>query len=390
MKTVDEALVQTAKEAVRVEPTGERLAADGGPRAVGGVVLAGVHSWAKSGFDACCPRPLLPVLGRPLIGHVLSWLGGQGVERVTVCANSDTAALQSRLGDGSVYGLSLNYYADVMPRGPAGCLRDAMLAMEEEHCVVSDATTVTRLDVADLMRRHWQSGAALTMVLRVPEGAPRTLHSLEPVGIYVASRAAAEEVSPHGYQDIKEALVPRLNRCGLHVEPYVIGPGEAMRVSSPETYMALCASLVAGAIAAEVVSGGYRRLETALVHERAVIEPGARISGPVVIGPDCRVRKGAALLGPVSLGAGCEVAAQAVVSGSFVWDGCRIGEQAYVDRCVLVSRSQVQAGLVLRKTVWLGERGSRRRRAAGAEAPLPVWPADLSMSSEALPARGRV
>ena len=114
---------------------------------VQGVVLAGVHAWGNCFLEYAIPRPLIPMVDRPLVAHPLGWLRDGGIPSASICANSDTAFLRRRLGNGCSWGISLDYYEDVMPRGPAGCTRDAVIQNGCATLVVVEATTVPQLSL---------------------------------------------------------------------------------------------------------------------------------------------------------------------------------------------------------------------------------------------------
>ena len=171
---------------------------------VHGVVLAGVHAWGNFALEHALPRPLIPVAGRPLIHHTLSWLRHAGILSASICANSDTSVLRRCLGNGHALSLSLDYYEDVMPRGPAGCARDSVIYNDCSTFVVMDATIVPRIDLLRLVEAHQESKAALTVVVTSSHSdGVRSCALLAPAGIYVFSPPALESIPADGYQDIR-------------------------------------------------------------------------------------------------------------------------------------------------------------------------------------------
>src|SRR5512143_2511861 len=90
-----------------------------------GVILAGQYAaWKEAKFDALCPRPLLLVANQPLVSYALLWLS-DGLHEVTVCANRDTPTVGDRLQEYVPPDLEIELLEDPVPRGPAGCVRDA-------------------------------------------------------------------------------------------------------------------------------------------------------------------------------------------------------------------------------------------------------------------------
>jgi NDP-sugar pyrophosphorylase family protein len=290
------------------------------------IVLAGTHPWRASSFEALSVRPLVPVALSPLIHYSLRWLREGGIRRATICANHASSAVEAVLGDGAAQDMELSYYRDETPRGAAGCVRDAGLAAGSDTVVVVDGASVPTVDLENLLAAHRGSGAALTAVVhrdrsrRVPPS---------PGGVYVLERRVLEQVPGSGYQDIKEFLIPRLHRLGEVVAAYESG-GSCPRVLDARTYLA-----VNQWVLEQRVREGPEGVDDLLAHPSASVEPGARLVGPVQLGPGVRVGAGATIVGPTSIGAGATVGSGALVARSVLWNRCRVGEGSVVHGCVL-------------------------------------------------------
>ncbi len=312
---------------------------------VSGIILAGTHVWGECMLDQVVPRPLVPLGGRPLICHILDWMASGGLGDVTVCANSDTALFRECLHDGRCSGIEVNYAEDILPRGPAGCIRDAAARGGQDTFVVVEGATVPTLDLDELLAAHRQTQAALTIVL-APEREGQG--SGTPVGIYVVEADAIGMVPEHGFWDLKERLIPDLHRSGRRVGTVVAGPGLPPRVTDAKSY------LVANAWTTEVlVRGGGECLlagtdGSAGSPGASGVAPSASLVGPVWIGPRSVIGRGAIIIGPTSIGADCEIEAGAVISRSSIWDRCRVGEGAIVDHSIVTVGTSVEPQAVLR------------------------------------------
>ena len=309
-----------------------------------GIVLAGSHHWGDGAFERVLRGPLLPVAQTPLICYSLEWLNAGGVRQAVLCANSSTPAVRDYLGDGAAMGVSLEYFEDHEPRGPAGCARDAALLSTAETFVVVEGTLVPSLDLAELLRTHRASGVGATIVVEVDRrgggdgrGRPRL-----PGGIYVFERRVLEGIAPRGYQDIKQGLLERLHAAGEHVAMHEV-QGLSPRVLDYGSYTSVSRWLITRAIKRPTFLADYTRVGDGLHHPTASVHPTARLVGPVLLGPGARVEAGAVLVGPTSVGAGSVVGAGALVSRALVWDHCTIGEAAIVDASMLADHSTVAA-----------------------------------------------
>lgn len=324
------------------------------------VILAGVHAWGGGIFERIIPRPLIPIVGQPLLVHTLNWLRDGGVARANVCANSDTPTLWRRIGDGCGYGIPVEYYEDITPRGPAGCVRDSVVGSDAETLLVVEGSLLPLIDLGELLRAHRDSRAAMTVVAATdgPEiGQGRG--PLRPVGLYVLSRSVLPHIPATGYQDIKETLIPRLHAHGEYVATHVVKGHAAARVSGVGSYLAISAWAVEQMSVLDELPPGFERRGEAIIHESVVVDQSSRLIGPMFVDRDSRIDSGAIVVGPATVGMGCQLGAGSVVSRSVLWAGCEVGQRATVDCCVLTDGASIASGRAVRNAVHIESEHSR-------------------------------
>jgi NDP-sugar pyrophosphorylase family protein len=319
---------------------------------VRGIVLAGCHSWGESDLERVISRPLLPVGSRPLICHALDWLRAGGIANCSICANSETLLYRRCLRDGDCLGIRLDYVEDVMPRGPAGCARDAALQSDDETFVVVEGAGIPRVDLNTLLAAHEESQAALTVVVdsAYSEGRSRGA-DVEPTGIYVFSAAALEAVADGGYQDIKEGLIPTLHQRGQKIVTVVAPADGPPRVTDGASYLAANMWATRQLVSEASRLTGHRKVGDAWIHSSANVHPTARFVGPVWVGPRTVIGPNAMIVGPTTIGADCHVCGHAVITRSAVWDSCCVEQGAMIDQCILTVEATVERDLVVRNTV---------------------------------------
>lgn len=307
-----------------------------------GIVLAGTFPWANSAFDRLSPRPLVPVAQRPLIAYSLMWLQAGGIQHVAVCSNRNSRALQDKVRRQFSSDLDLTYLEDPMPRGAAGCIRDAALASDSQTLVVTDGAAIpTSIDVHALLEAHAASGAAVTVVVYHEPRAVGHTPLQVPAGIYVLDRAALEPVAKHGFVDIKEHLIPSLVRAGKRIVTFAVHD-EVPRVLNAETYLA-ANEFATQRLTIDSLPPGYVMHGEAIVHETAVVGPDVRFVGPVAIGEGSSIESGAILVGPTSIGQDVRIGAGALVSRSAIWRRARILNNAAVDRSIIADDGVVES-----------------------------------------------
>lgn len=312
-----------------------------GTPAVRGLVLAGVHQWVNSSIDGWCPRPLLPVADSPVICYSLRWLRDAGVRDITICANSDSRPVRHLLADGQAWGLDLRYFEDLTPRGPAGCVLDSGRAWPAREVVVVEGCVVPSFDLQPVLDAHRARGALLTVVVAKDQSADGVSGGWSsPTGVYVFSQRALAAIPSTGYQDIKEALIPRLHSARGLVAVFEV-TAHCPGVRDFESYVEANDEMLARLAAGSLQLDEYGERGSAHVHSTAEVAEDVRLAGPVLIGPGTHVARGAVLIGPTVLGESCRIGPRAMVCRSVVWDHCDVGSGALVDRCVVVSGVRV-------------------------------------------------
>jgi NDP-sugar pyrophosphorylase family protein len=346
--------------------------------------LAGSYARGRSAFDQLVPRPLLPIVHAPVVVYPLRWLADAGVPGATVCANSAARDVRRVLEETANLRLQLDFSEDWMPRGAAGCARDASLRTNARTFVVVDGTTIPRLDLSALLDQHIRRQAAATVVVHLESLGDNAVSSLSPSGIYVFDRSALEHVSGQGFQDIKEALIPKLHQVDARIGVFK-GHGASPRIYDAESYLRANRWAISRMACDGSVPEGYRLHGESFVHTSSEISPRARLVGPVVLGPGVTVEEQATVVGPAAIGANSVVERGAVISRSVAWSSCRVGGESLVDRCLLSDAAVVAQGATLYGTLKIGSsKPAARPQAASwsfsriwAEAGLRIRPADV-------------
>src|SRR6266545_3913103 len=125
------------------------------------VVLAGGKGTRLKPFTMTIPKPLLPLGDVPILDVVLRQLGASGVDHVILTLGHMAPLFRSHFGDGSSYGLRLEYLLESEPLGTAAPLR--ALRDPPEDFLVMNGDLLTDLSYSDLLASHRNSGAAGTI-----------------------------------------------------------------------------------------------------------------------------------------------------------------------------------------------------------------------------------
>lgn len=110
-------------------------------------------------------KPALPVLGKPLVGYVAEYLAKHGVTEAVVNLHHRPESVRQALGDGSQFGLHLEYVFEPAILGTSGGLDNARQFFQDETFVVVNGKIITDIDLNAAIETHRRRQALATLVL---------------------------------------------------------------------------------------------------------------------------------------------------------------------------------------------------------------------------------
>jgi NDP-sugar pyrophosphorylase family protein len=98
---------------------------------------------------------------------------------------------------------------------------------------------------------------------------------------------------------------------------------------------------------AELPAADYLIQDEVAVHRTAIVEPGALLKGPLIIGADCFIASGSLLRGGCWLDANCIIGPGAELKTSFVFSGSKLAHFNFVGDSVLGHGVNLEAGSIV-------------------------------------------
>ena len=165
-------------------------------------ILAGGLGTRLKARTGDLPKPMAPVLGRPVLEHLVALCQRHGFTRIALLVHYGSGAIQDHFGDGARWGVQLSYCTEITARGTAGALLDALPCLEDCFLVLY-GDTYADIDLARLWQAHAASGAQATLVLH-PNDHP---HDSDLVEVDALSRVKAVHAYPHPESSVHRNLV---------------------------------------------------------------------------------------------------------------------------------------------------------------------------------------
>src|SRR4051812_31269544 len=125
------------------------------------VVLAGGEGTRLRPYTAVLPKPLMPIVDRPVLDIVLRQLRAAGVEQVTIATGYLAELIEAFCADGRAYALKIDYFREREPLGTVGAL--ATIDGLDEPFLVMNGDVLTDMSYEDFFTAHLVSGAAATI-----------------------------------------------------------------------------------------------------------------------------------------------------------------------------------------------------------------------------------
>jgi len=112
-------------------------------------------------------KPAIPFLGKPLVGYVAEYVARHGFQDVIVNLHHQPDSVKRALGDGSEYGVNIEYTLE-SPNilGTSGALDNARALLNGDTFLIVNGKIITDIDISDALKTHRESGALATMVLK--------------------------------------------------------------------------------------------------------------------------------------------------------------------------------------------------------------------------------
>jgi dTDP-glucose pyrophosphorylase len=129
------------------------------------VLMAGGTGMRLRPLTEKTPKPMLPVGGRPLLETVLGQVRDAGFSRVLMAVSYRAEVIEEHFGDGSRFGVDIEYLHERRPLGSAGALRLAAAELDRPF-VVMNADLLTNVKLAALMRFHCEEHNVVTVGVR--------------------------------------------------------------------------------------------------------------------------------------------------------------------------------------------------------------------------------
>jgi mannose-1-phosphate guanylyltransferase/phosphomannomutase len=355
------------------------------------VVMAGGFGTRLRPLTEKLPKPMALVANRPMMEHVIRLLAKEGIRDLEVLLYFYPEKITSYFGDGSRWGMRINYIGAEADYGTAGAVKMAEERLDGTFLVIS-ADIITDFDLSKAFEFHRERKAAATIVLtRVPnplqygivltEEDGRIVRFLEKpswgevfsdtinTGIYIIEPEVLSLIPEKKNFDFSKNLFPAMLSRGDSLLGY-IAEGYWKDVGNLSEYLNVHLDILAGKAAIEF-EGKKAGAGNVWIGENTHVEYTTELKN-VVIGNNCSISGGAVVENSV-LGDGCSVEDGAVVQSSVVWPRTKIHKGARLLENIIGSDCEIKGRAFLAERAVISDH-CRIGTEAVVKANVKVWP----------------
>jgi mannose-1-phosphate guanylyltransferase len=305
------------------------------------------------------PKPMVPILGKPVMEYLIEHLARHGVTEIMVNVAWHHHKIEEYFGDGHRWGVQIGYsyegvreHGDILPRpfGSAGGMRriQDFSGFFDDTTLVLCGDALIDLDITAALAEHRAQGALASLVaLDVPRadvssygivvaGTDGRIESfqekpqpsearstLASTGIYIFEPAVLEKIPSGQVYDIGSQLFPQLvaQKLPFYAQNRPFNWIDIGRVSD---YWSVLQRVLRGEVAQMNMPGRQVRPGIWVGLNTSVAWDQVRIEGPVYIGSSVRIEPGATITGPCWIGHGSHIRTGARVVRSILFEYTRI------------------------------------------------------------------
>ncbi|MGB5635028.1 MAG: mannose-1-phosphate guanyltransferase [Waterburya sp.] len=345
------------------------------------VLMAGGSGTRLRPLTCDLPKPMVPVLNRPIAEHIINLLKRHKITEIIATLYYLPDIMRDYFQDGSDFGVQMTYAVEEeQPLGTAGCVKNIQQWLDGTFITISgDAITDFDLQAAIAFHREKKSKATLILT-RVPNPVEfgvvitdqdgkinRFLEkpSLSEIfsdtvntGTYILEPEVLDYLPENEESDFSKDLFPMLLAKGEPMYGYVaegywcdVGHLEAYREAQ---YDGLYKKV-------KLDFPYYEKSEGIWIGNNTYVDPSAVINSPAMIGDNCRIGARVKIEAGTVIGDNVTVGSDADLKRPIIWSGATVGDEAHLRACIISRgtrmgrRSQALEGSVVGSLSIVGE-----------------------------------
>ena len=356
------------------------------------IIMAGGEGSRLRPLTCDLPKPLVPVMNKPIMEHIIHLLKSHGISEIGVTLAYLPQKIKDYFGNGSAFGVNLHYFTEDTPLGTAGSIKNAEAFLDETFIVIS-GDSLTNMNLREIIEFHKAKKSKATLALTrvdVPleygvvitdqNGAVtgflekpswgEVFSDTVNTGTYVLDPEVLKYFDRGKRFDFSQDLFPLLldkNEpvYGCITTDYWCDIGD-LRAYLQAHYDIFEGNLKLNVDAVEIKKGVW-------VGSGTVIEPNAQINGPCYIGSNCRIGNGSTVEDMTVMGSNNVIEDDVSIKRSILWNNNYVEYGSEVRGAILCNKVYFKQHVSIFENAIVGDNCVINERAI-IKPNIKIWP----------------
>lgn len=313
------------------------------------------------------PKPMVPIMGRPLLESTILNLKRHGICEVVISTCYKSNYIKNYFGNGENLGIKINYIEEDIPLGTGGAIKNAERFFDDTF-VVLNSDIVSDLNIKELVNYHKAKKALATIAMtevkdpsqygviefdddgyiKAFKEKPKPYETTSKwinAGIYVFEPKLLDEIPKDSVVSIERETYPKILSKGYYMAAYKYD-GYWIDIGTIEKYKK---------VHNDIFKGNCKFVNPKIdfiKNKNININPSVKIIGPVYIGRNVKIGT-KAQIGPYSvIGDNSQIGCNSIIRHSVLWDNVKINKGVNLINAVVASNSIIESMRKIVDTVY--------------------------------------
>lgn len=309
------------------------------------------------------PKPMVPILNKPIMEHIINLLKENGIEDIAVTMAYLPEVIRDYFGDGSQWGVNFTYYIEDTPLGTGGSVKNAQEFLDETFIVIS-GDALTDINLPKVIEFHKEKKSMATLVLKkefipleygviITDQRDRIIRFLEKpswgevfsdtinTGIYILEPEIMDYYKKGERFDFSKDLFPKILQDRLPMYGYV-AKDYWCDIGDIATYNQSQFDTLQGLVNLPKIYQQYKEIEKGIwVGEGVEYKENVKFIPPVCMGKNSYIEKESSIGPNVVMGENCHVGQGTSIKNSIIWGNCSMGSQVELRGSIICQGSSL-------------------------------------------------
>lgn len=321
------------------------------------LLLAGGKGTRLRPLTNFLPKPMVPIMGKPLLELTIEKLKDQNVDEVVISTCYKSHDIKKYFNNGKDLGIKVSYITEDFPLGTGGAIKNAEKFFDDTF-IVLNSDIVNDVDYRKLIRYHKKMNSVATIAMtrvdnpsqygviefnekgyieafkeKPKEG--ETISNWINAGTYIFEPEVFNEIESNAVVSVERETYPRLLQKGYKLAAYKYN-GYWKDIGTIEKYKEVHKDILSGICK-------FLKNDSSIDSKQINIHPSAKIIEPVFIGENVKIGSKAHIGPYVVIGDNSYIGNDCTIKNSVLWNNVKVNRSVNLINSIVASHCTVDS-----------------------------------------------